>query len=60
MPSYNIKDFRSLVTQSQDTGVIGVSPHLQLHQIDTKLTALLFRSSEKELLGKYTSLSEAA
>jgi predicted nuclease of predicted toxin-antitoxin system len=58
--TYNIKDFRSIATQNQNTGVIGISPHLQLHQIDAKLTALLFRSSEKVLLGKYTSLSEAA
>jgi hypothetical protein len=58
--TYNIKDFRTLATQSQETGIIGVSPHLPLYQVDAKLTALLMRSQEKTLLGKYTSISEAA
>ncbi len=57
--TYNIKDFKALATQSQGTGIIGVAAHLPLHQIDTKLTALLIRSSEKALLGKYTALSES-
>ena len=58
--TYNIKDFRQLASQSQDTGIIGISPNLPLHQIDTKLTALLLRSSEKALRGKYTALRETA
>ena len=58
--TYNIKDFRQLASQSQDTGIIGISPNLQLHQIDTKLTALLLRCNQKALFGKYTALSEAA
>ena len=58
--TYNIKDFRTLATQSQDTGVIGISPHLPLHQVDAKLTALLMRSRESALVGRYTAISEVA
>ena len=55
--TYNTKDFAALVTQSQEIGVIGVSASLPLHQIDTKLTALLVRSSAKALLGKLTTIT---
>ena|SRR5579859_2673295 len=55
----NVKHFKILVGKSQETGVIGVSPHLPPHQVDTKLTALLRKSSEKALFGKYTALSDA-
>jgi hypothetical protein len=58
--TYNSKDFRRLVHQSQETGVIGIGVLVPYHHIDTKLTALLTRSSEKALFGKYTPLSEAA
>jgi hypothetical protein len=40
--------------------VIGVSANIPPRHVDTKLTALLLRSSEKALVGKYTPLSEAA
>src|SRR5712691_4714781 len=53
----NIKDFKILATQSQDTGVIGISPNLSPYQIDRKLSALLIRSGEKALHGKYTALT---
>jgi predicted nuclease of predicted toxin-antitoxin system len=56
--TYNIKHFRKLATQSLKSGVIGVSAHLSFEQIDTKLTALLVKSSEKALAGKFTPLSE--
>jgi predicted nuclease of predicted toxin-antitoxin system len=52
--TYNIKDFKDLARRSAATGVIGVSPNLPLEQIDKKLTALLTRAAEKELLGKLT------
>ncbi len=55
--TFNSKDFRALASRSSTTGVIGVSPLLPTHQIDMKLTALLVRSSEKALLGKFTSLT---
>jgi Domain of unknown function (DUF5615) len=54
----NVKHFKVQASKSQETGIIGVSPHLQPHQVDAKLTALLRRSSEKALFGKYTSLSD--
>jgi len=53
----NARDFKALAAQSQNTGIIGVSAHLSSHQIDTKLTALLVRSSAKALLGKLTSIT---
>jgi predicted nuclease of predicted toxin-antitoxin system len=55
--TYNVKDFKEMAAQSQESGVIGVSPHLSLQQIDTKLTALLLRSNEKALQGKFTPLT---
>jgi hypothetical protein len=55
--TYNSRDFRALALQSQERGVIGVSPHLPLHQVDPELAALLMRSSEKALQGKFTSLT---
>ncbi len=58
--TYNIKDFKTIASQSRNTGVIGISPHILPHQIDTKLTALLMRSNAKALVGKYTALGEAA
>ena len=39
--TYNIKDFRELVTSQKAAGVIGISPNLSWHHIDTKLPALL-------------------
>ncbi len=32
--TYNIRDFRALAKQSQDTGVIGISANVPLHQVD--------------------------
>src|SRR5438874_12695315 len=58
--TYNIKDFKDLASQSQETGVIGISTNLSPYQVDRKLTALLRRSSEKALFGKYVTLSQPA
>lgn len=55
--TYNSKDFKALASESQETGIIGISPHLPLHQIDTKLTALLIRSNQKALQGVFTALT---
>jgi len=57
--TYNIGDFRKLVAQSKDAGVIEVTQGLTPKQIDTKLNALLSRSSAKSLYGKYTPLARA-
>lgn len=58
--TYNVKHFKHRINPTDPTGVIGVSANLPPQQADTKLTALLTRSSEKALYGKYTALSEAA
>lgn len=55
--TFNAKDFKELALRSQETGIIGVSAHLSSHQIDTKLTALLVRSSAKALLGNLTTIT---
>ncbi|MGI8419255.1 MAG: DUF5615 family PIN-like protein [Candidatus Levyibacteriota bacterium] len=57
--TYNIDDFKKLVQQSSETGVIGVTQNLTPDQLDRKLNALLSRSSEKSLYGKYTPLGAA-
>ena len=56
----NSKDFRRLVTSQKAAGVIGIIPNILYHHIDTKLTALLIRKSEKAMHGTYTALSEQA
>jgi len=53
----NEKDFLPLVGTQRDKSVIGVSPHLTVEQIDTKLTALLVRSTPAKLAGKFTPLT---
>jgi predicted nuclease of predicted toxin-antitoxin system len=58
--TFNAKDFKHLASASLSSGVIAVSPHLSSHQIDTKLTALLVKTSEKALAGKFTPLREEA
>lgn len=55
--TFNIKDFKPLISISNLTGVIGVSANLTLGQIDKKLTALLNKSSPKSLLGKLTIIT---
>lgn len=55
--SFNDKDFRPLANKSKETGVIGVSANLTADNIDKKLTALLIKAGEKELLGKFTYIS---
>jgi predicted nuclease of predicted toxin-antitoxin system len=56
--TYNAKDFRPLARRSTATGIIGVSALMPYDQIDKKLTALLTKSTEHTLQGKYTSLAE--
>jgi predicted nuclease of predicted toxin-antitoxin system len=58
--TYNTKHFHQLAGTLNDAGIIGISPHLTSAQVDTKLTALLTRSTPNTLAGKITSLSEAA
>jgi predicted nuclease of predicted toxin-antitoxin system len=55
--TFNARDFKLVATRSQVTGIIAVSATLPSQQIDTKLTALLVRSSAKALLGKLTTIT---
>jgi len=55
--TYNEKDFRSYAETSEKSGVIGVSTNLTAAQIDTKLVALLRKSSQKSLYGTYHYIS---
>ncbi len=56
--TYNIGDFKKLLTRSKNTGVIGVTQGLGPEQLDIKLNSLLSKSSEKSFYGKYTPLSK--
>jgi hypothetical protein len=56
--TYNTKDFKRLAEKSTDTGIIGVSALMFYPRIDSKLTALLTKSSQNALYGKYTPLSD--
>ncbi len=53
--TFNARDFKELAARSLDTGIIGVSANLPSYHIDTKLTALLVRSSARALYGKLTT-----
>ena len=54
--THNVKDFKRLVTSTDTAGVIGVPATLSPKIVDTKLTALLTKSSENALRGTYTAL----
>src|SRR5436305_5017178 len=51
--TFNPDDFRPLVENREASGVIGVSHNLTNAQIDTKLVALLRKSSHKRLYGQF-------
>ena len=55
--TFNGDDFKNMVAQSTQTGVINLSTNLRNDQIDTKLTALLTKSSPSALFGKFTDLT---
>ena len=55
--TYNAKDFKEFASQRLASGVIGVSSNLPTHQIDTKLTALLVKSTSKALYGRFTPIT---
>lgn len=55
--TFNDKDFRKFAEKSKSTGIIGVSANLTSDHIDKKLTALLTKAREKELLGRFTYIS---
>jgi hypothetical protein len=55
--TYNAKDFRSFAGTRDDAGIVGVSPHLTVSQVDTKLTAFLLRHSPNTISGKFIDLT---
>lgn len=54
--TYNIDDFKKLIKQNKETGVIGIVQGITPDQLDRKLNSLLSKRSEKSLYGKYTPL----
>lgn len=55
--TFNDKDFKDLAAKSKSTGIIGVSNNLPYEQIDKRITALLNKSTQNQLFGKFTYLS---
>ncbi len=55
--TFNGDDFRELAAKSQETGIIFISDNLPNERIDTKLTALLSKSTPNSLSGKFTTLT---
>jgi hypothetical protein len=55
--TYNTKHFRPLAGRKKDAGIIGVSANLPIPQVDSKLTALLTKSTPTAFEGKFTPLS---
>src|SRR5260370_41726734 len=55
--TFNGDDFKPFVAKSTETGIIAVSDNLSTNQIDSKLVALLVRSSPKALFGKFTTIT---
>ena len=55
--TFNVKHFRDLAGSRNDAGIIGVSANLPTPQIDSKLAALLTKSSPHALQKKFTPLT---
>ena len=55
--TFNGKDFKAFAAKSVETGVIFVSQNLSNEHIDSKLTALLTKSTPNALYGKFTALT---
>jgi predicted nuclease of predicted toxin-antitoxin system len=55
--TFNVKHFRKLAGTKEDVGIIGVSANLPTPQIDSKLAALLTKSTPKALQKKFTPLA---
>jgi predicted nuclease of predicted toxin-antitoxin system len=55
--TYNTKHFRPLAGTKDDTGIIGVSANLPTPQVDSKLAALLTKSTPHALARKFTPLT---
>ncbi len=55
--TFNGDDFRPFVAKSSETGIIAVSDNLATGRIDSKLVALLVRSTPHALYGKFTPIT---
>lgn len=55
--TFNSRHFRSRAGSKDVVGIIGVSANMPFSQVDTKLTALLIRSTLNGLRGKFTPLT---
>jgi hypothetical protein len=55
--TFNGDDFEDMVSKSTKTGIINISANMRNDQIDTKLTALLTKSSPNALFGTCTDLT---
>ena len=55
--TYNAKHFRILVGSKDDAGIIGVSANLPSSQVDTKLAALLTKSTPHAFQRKFLPLT---
>ena len=55
--THNDQDFRPYADKSLHSGVIGVSQNLKPPQMDTKLVALLRKTSYKNLYGAFHYIS---
>jgi hypothetical protein len=53
----NVKHFDPLVGTKKDAGCVGIPPHWQPPQIDTKLTALLMKQGPAYFAGQLRSLT---
>lgn len=55
--TFNGDDFENKADKSNDSGIINVSANMRYEQIDTKLTALLVKSTPNALYGKFTEIT---
>lgn len=55
--TYNTKHFRSLAGSKDDAGILGVSANLPHSHVDTKVTALLTKSTPHALQRKFIPLT---
>ena len=55
--TFNGEDFKDLAGKSKATGILFISDNLTNERIDTKLTALLSKSTPNALYGTFTTIT---
>ena len=55
--TFNGDDFKELARESKATGILFISDNLTDEHIDTKLTALLSKSTPNMLYGKFSTIT---